>query len=370
MPSRTLPALLSGLIAAGCSGGADVGDGLPPVRDVVELPVQDARELRVRYAREMRAAGYADDTLVPPPHADGTPGQGPLPTVAGYVPAKGTLAGWSATLLRSDALEWNHAGQVGTVRRRLAHPTLSRAGLSLTIAVAQHAALDAHWLMLNDLKHFIDGEPLKHYSGDAPIGDAGFVARTAWTNRDADRAIQHLHFVRHNVYVALGWIVARTDRAEDNDRFIVEVARAIDDALLSEAVTRHVTASRHAPKITGLTRQRDEPIRAADPDARGVPDGYAVTAEASTPGATTMLLAMAVGDEAGRIWPENLGVMRTLDAPGVFEFVPGSRPGRRTLYAFAVNERGLVATKTLAVDVLPFGDGSEDASGDAPNKER
>lgn len=353
-----------GLVLAGCSGGADVDDGLPPVRDVVELPVKDARELRYHYGAEMNASGYLEETLLPPPKKDGSPGSGPLPTIAGYLPAKGTLAGWSATLLKSDALEWNHSGQVGTVRRRLRHSTLPRAGLSLTIAVAQNSALDAHWLMLNDMKQYIAGEPLRNYSGDTAIGDAGFVARTEWTNRDADLAIQHLHFVRRNIYVALGWIVARTDRAADNDTFILDVARAIDEGILKEKTTRNVTSSRHAPKVTSVKPASDERMRAADPDARGAKDGYAVMAEASTPGATTLLLAMAVGDEAGRIWPENLGVVRKLDAPGAFEFVPGIRPGKRTLYAFAVNERGLVATKTLAVDVLPFGEDDGDAGED------
>ncbi len=348
------PALALGalVLLPGCGSAQPADTNRPPPRAVLELPVRDAQELRHHFGREMAVAGYTDDWLLP---AD-------EPMLEGYTP-RGTPAGWSAVLLDADPLEWGHGGRVGTVRRRLTHPDLAKPALSLSIEVAQYSCLAAHFLLLKVFGQYTSSDSLTKYSGE-PIGDAGTVRISRWSGRDADYAISHLSFVRRNVRVLLGWVVARVDRAGDNDTLIIDAARAIDAQLLQRKRVKSLAMSRRRPSIAELAFREAQPVTAAGPGA----DKYAVThtleVTAECPEKTALALSLQIGDPGRRIWRGSWGTIEKLDAPNIYGFAPGARPGPQHLFAIAVNERGLVAVRELTVDVLPFGESDDESAGE------
>lgn len=333
---------LGALMLLGC-GSAEPAGRPASVREVIEIPVRSAGELRWHFGAEMEQLGYPETW--PAPEDAGL--------LAGYLP-HAALDGWSAELVRREAVETGYRGLVGIVRRRLRHPELGRPELAMTVEVAQRSNLDAHFLLLNDWRLHTGTRPLESGDGDEDaLGEAATARWAKWDGRDAAEAISHLSFVRRNVRIALAWAVAREDRAEDNDRRIIDAARAIDAQLKALKPAASITGSSRAPRITELVIDTEGPLHTAPADGKAADHHYVVRAAADPRKGGTVRLTVQAGGPGRKLWDGPWGDVFGTQEPNLFEYVPGQEPGKRELWAFAVNERGLVGEKKLAVEVLP-----------------
>jgi hypothetical protein len=331
---------LGALCLGGC-GAAEPVERPDSVREVIEIPVRNVAELRWHFAAEMARAEYPDEW--PAPDASGV--------LAGYLP-QGTLGGWKAELVRREAVETGYRGLVGIVRRRLRQPSLGRPELAMTVEVAQRSGLDAHFLLLNDWRLNTGTRPLESGGEEGRLGEAATARWAKWDGRDAAEAISHLSFVRRNVRISLAWAVAREDRAEDNDQRIIGAARAIDAQLKALKPAASLARSPHAPRITALTVDAEGPLHAAPADGPATDHHYVVKAAAEPRQGGTPHLTVWVGGPGRKLWDGPWGDVFGTQEPGVFEYAPGPETGKRELWAFAVNERGLVGEQKLAIEVV------------------
>jgi hypothetical protein len=338
---------LGALCLAGC-GAAEPAGRPDSVREVIEIPVRNAEELRWHFGAEMARAGYPEAWPLP---ADAA-------MLEGYVP-QGTPGGWTAELVRREAIETGYRGLVGIVRRRLRQPALGRPELAMTVEVAQRSCLDAHFLLLNDWRLNTGTAPLD--TGDAQaLGDAATARMAKWDGRDAAQAISHLSFVRRNVRISLAWAVAREDRAADNDRRIIDAARAIDAQLTAGKPVAALGRTSYTPRITELVIDAEGPLHAAPAPGPATDHHYVVKAAADPRNGGPVRLTVTAGGPGRKLWDGPWGGVFETQQPGVFEYVPGPETGTRELWAFAVNAHGLVGEKKLAIEIVPPASGADD----------
>ena len=252
---------------------------------------------------------------------------------------------------------------VALVKWRVIHTRFPDVRVNLTLLVSHRSVIDAHVAFLGDIKYLgVDYSPVRTALGRT-IGEVGIASVSPDPTDPGATGVLYMAFVRRNVTVILscpgGGPYEQRARGIDVNGMMIGLAAAIDGDLAQASTVASMAESQLRPEIRDFKIPGEAAGNVTTARSPGESRAEGLLVDVRDPSGLEFeehlfVVQQPAGDDVSGPW-----ILPRYEATGqdtariTWGYDPGSRPGAQTLRLCAVNARGLMSVKDIAVDVRP-----------------